>query len=61
MRNGMKNSISILYNRNAIIDGCGEAFLGCCVCFWLPCCESRRHPNGCWPKLGCRKISLCGD
>ena len=45
MRNGMKKSISILYNCNAIVDGCGVAFLGCCLCFWLPRCENRRHPK----------------
>lgn len=45
MRNGMKKSTSTLYNRNAIIGGCGAAFLGCCVCFWLARCENRRHPK----------------
>lgn len=32
MRNGLKKSTSILYNCDGIIDGCGAAFLACCVC-----------------------------
>lgn len=45
MRTGMKKSTSTLYSRNATADGCGTAFLGCCVCFWLRHCENRRHPK----------------